>query len=158
MGDQGKDFSERMEGVITINRYMRFDVAGFLKDSKMWETQKRELQKELDAITEIKGQSDSVGRSGKIGDPVSSVASEREKLEIGIARIDTYQRALSYARGILTEAQNEVLDIFFFKRGYMPPLIDEYGRKYALCRSDVYKARREALEELSRIITERYEL
>ena len=29
---------------------MRFDVAGFLKDSKMWETQKRELQKELDAI------------------------------------------------------------------------------------------------------------
>lgn len=144
--------------MININKYMRFDAAGFLKDSKTWEKQKRELQRELDAITEIKGQADSVGRSGKIGDPVSSTASEREKLEIGIARLDTYQRALSYARGILTDAQNEVLDIFFFKHGYMPPLIDEYGRKHALCRTDVYKARREALEELSRIITERYEL
>ena len=144
--------------MININKYMRFDAAGFLKDSKTWEKQKRELQRELDAITEVKGQADSVGRSGKIGDPVSSTASEREKLEIGIARLDTYQRALSYARGILTDAQNEVLDIFFFKHGYMPPLIDEYGRKYALCRTDVYKARREALEDLARIITERYEL
>lgn len=140
-------------------KYMRFDAVSFLKDSKKWEEEKRRKQEELDAITEILGMSnDSPSRSGKVSDPVYNVAAQRERLEIEISRICMYQQALCYARKMLSDEQNEVIDVFFFRSGYIPPLIEKYGLKHALCRSDVYKARREALDELSHIIEERYEL
>lgn len=140
-------------------KYMRFDAVSFLKDSKNWEKQKKEKQEELDAITELPGMShDSPSRSGKISDTVFNVTAQRERLEFEICRLNTYQQALCYARKMLSEAQNEAIDVFFFRSGYIPPLIEKYGLKWALCRSDVYKVRREALEEISRIIEERYEL
>lgn len=140
-------------------KYMRFDAVSFLKDSKTWEEEKRKKQMELESITELPAMSnDSPSRSGKISDSVFNVAAQRERLEFEISRLNTYQQALCYARKMLSEAQNEVIDVFFFRSGYIPPLIENYGYKYALCRSDVYKARREALDELSRIIEERYEL
>ena len=140
-------------------KYMRFDAVSFLKDSKKWEKEKRKKQEELDAITELPGMSnDSPSRSGKISDTVFNVTAQRERLEFEISRINTYQQALCYARKMLTEAQNEVIDVFFFRSGYIPPLIEKYGSKYALCRSDVYRARREALDRLSYIIEERYDL
>lgn len=142
-----------------MNKYMRFDAVSFLRDSKDWDEQIREKQRDLYAITEISGTSnDSPGRSGTISDPVLQVAAQRERLEFEIFRLESYQQALSYARRMLSEAQNEVLDVFFFQSGYIPPLIEKYGSKHALCRSDVYRVRREALDELSRIITERYGL
>ena len=140
-------------------KYMRFDAVSFLKDSKNWEEEKRRKQEELDSITELPGMSnDSPSRSGKISDTVFNVTAQRERLEFEISRLNTYQKALCYARKMLSEAQNEALDVFFFRSGYIPPLIEKYGLKHALCRSDVYKVRREALDELSRIIEERYEL
>ena len=140
-------------------KYMRFDAVSFLKDSKNWEEEKRRKQEELDSITELPGMSnDSPSRSGKISDTVFNVTAQRERLEFEISRLNTYQQALCYARKMLSEAQNEALDVFFFRSGYIPPLIEKYGLKHALCRSDVYKVRREALDELSRIIEERYEL
>ena len=140
-------------------KYMRFDAVSFLKDSKTWEDEKRKKQAELDSITELPAMSnDSPSRSGKISDSVFNVAAQRERLEYEICRLNTYQQALACARSRLSEAQNEVIDVFFYRSGYIPPLIENYGKKHALCRSDVYKARREALDELSRIIEERYEL
>lgn len=142
-----------------MNKYMRFDAVSFLRDSKTWDEQIREKQRDLYAITEISGTSnDSLGRSGTISDPVLQVAAQRERLEFEIFRLESYQQALSYARRMLSEAQNEVIDVFFFKGGYIAPLVDKHGSKWGLCRDGVYKARREALDELSRIITERYGL
>ena len=140
-------------------KYMRFDAVSFLKDSKNWEKQKKEKQEELDAITELPGMShDSPSRSGKISDSVFNVTAQREKLEFEISRLNTYQQALCYARSRLSEAQNEVIDVFFFTSGYMYPLVEKYGLKWGFCRDGVYKMRRETLDEFSRIITERYEL
>ena len=140
-------------------KYMRFDAVSFLKDSKRWEEEKRRKQEELDSIVELPGMAnDSPSRSGKISDTVFNVAAQRERLEYEISKINTYQHALCYARKMLSEAQNEVIDVFFYRSGYIPPLIKEYGRKHALCRSDVYRARREALDELSRIIQKRFDL
>lgn len=140
-------------------KYMRFDAVSFLKDSKRWEEEKRKKQEELDSITELPGMSnDSPSRSGKISDSVFNVAAQRERLEFEISKINTYQHALCYARRMLSEAENEVIDVFFFRSGYIPPLIEKYGLKHALCRSDVYRVRREALDKLSRIIEDRYDL
>lgn len=142
-----------------MNKYMRFDIVSFLRDSKTWEEKKKEKQEELDAITELPGISnDSPSRSGKISDTVFNVTAQRERLEIEIFRLNTYQQALCYARKMLSEAQNEVIDVFFFKGGYIAPLVDKYGLKWGFCRDGVYKVRREALDDLTRIITERYEL
>lgn len=140
-------------------KYMRFDALSFLKDSKKWDADKKKKQEELESITELPGMSiDSIGRSGQISDSVFNVAAQRERLEFEICRINTYQQALQYARKMLTEAQNEVIEVFFFRGGYIPPLIEEYGLKHGLCRSDVYRVRREALDKLSYIIEERYDL
>ena len=142
-----------------MNKYMRFDAVSFLRDSKTWEQKKKEKLEELYAITELPGRpNDSIGKSGKISDSVLSVAAQREPLEIEINRLETYQEALAYARKMLSEAQNEVIDVFFFKGGYIAPLVEKYGSKWGFCRDGVYKARREALDELAYIITERYGL
>lgn len=138
--------------------YMRFDSESFLKDSRRWDAEIKELHRELDAISELKAIEQSPTKSSSISNPTFNTAAERERILLRIEQRKMYQRALAYAYGCLSEPQKEVLDLFFYSKGYIPPLIEKYGLKHALCRSDVYKARREALDELSRIIEERYEL
>lgn len=139
-------------------RYMRFDIESFIKDSKQWDSEIKDIKAEIEAISELKAIEQSPTHSSNISDPTSNTASEYEKLKTKLDRLATYQAAFRHAFNRLSEAQKEVIDVFFFRSGYVPPLIEEYGSKYALCRSDVYKVRREALDELSRIIAERYGL
>ena len=141
-----------------MHKYIEFNPIRFLKDSAKWDSEKAMLQEELNSIVGPKGVSNTPVRSGKIGDSVGNAVLERDYIQLKINRIQTYQEALTYAWNRLTEPHREVLRLFFFMDGYKPPLIHSYGLKYALCRSDVYKARREALAELSHIITQKYRL
>lgn len=137
-----------------MDKYLEFNACRFLNDSKKWGKQKRALEDELNGIVEIKGASDNVIHTGRVSDTVPLTMMQRHEKQLQIDRIDKYIDTLKYVRRRLTDAQNDVIDVFFFRRGYKPPLIEEYGRKYGLCRSDVYKARREALDAIRRIITE----
>lgn len=141
-----------------MNRFVEFNTVKFLQDSKHWESRKKRLQAELDAITEIKARSDdSPGRSsGKISDPVANVAAERIKIKTQINRIEQYEEALAYGRSTLSEEQNAVLDAFFFDGGYISHNVDVLSYKYNVTPRSIYTMRREAIDSLRRIITETY--
>ncbi len=140
-----------------MNRFVEFNTVKFLQDSKHWESRKKRLQAELDAITEIKARSDdSPGRSGKISDSVAIVAAERMRIETQINRIEQYEEALAYGRSTLSEEQNAVLDAFFFDGGYISHNVDVLSYKYNVTPRSIYTMRREAIDSLRRIITETY--
>lgn len=139
-----------------MNRYIGFDVVKFLKESRGWEEEKKKLQEELDSITEIRGKDNSPVRSRRINDAVSSVAVARERIQNDIDRIEYYEHALDFAMRYITESEKEVIEMFFFGRGYISALVDKFSLKHAMCRSDVYSLRRQAIDHLSRIITKRF--
>lgn len=140
-----------------MNRFVEFNMVKFLQDSKHWESRKKRLQAELDAITEIKARSDdSPGRSGIISDHVANVAAERMRIETQINRIEQYEEALAYGRSTLSEEQNAVLDAFFFDGGYISHNVDVLSYKYNVTPRSIYTMRREAIDSLRRIITETY--
>lgn len=139
-----------------MDRYIEFNPVKFLKESKNWKDIRRDLEHELDNLGDLKAiVSDGMPHGTSISNPTQSIAMQRYELVEKIRRIDCYIAMLDYARSRLTVAENEVLDIFFFRRGYIPPKIEKYGMKYGLCRSDVYTARRKALEHLSEVVCER---
>lgn len=143
--------------MIALNKFVEFNTVKFLQDSKHWESRKKRLQAELDAITEIKGRADdSPGHSGKISDTTANVAAERIKLESQIRRIEQYEEALAYGRSTLSEEQNAVLDAFFFDGGYISHNVDILSYKYNVTPRSIYTMRREAIDSLRRIITETY--
>lgn len=139
-----------------MNRYIEFNAVKFLKESGGWEEEKKKLQKELESITEIRGTENSPVRLRRINDTVSSVAAARERIQNDIDRIECYEHALDFAMRYITEAEKEAIELFFFSGGYISALIDKFSLKHAMCRSDVYSLRRQAIDHLSRIITRRF--
>jgi len=139
-----------------MDRYIEFNPIKFLQESKTWASRKKELTRELESIGDLSAVvNDGMPHGTDIGRPTERNAIKRYELVEQIRAIERYQAMYEYAINQLSQAEIEVLDIFFFKGGYMPPKIDKYGYKYGLCRSDVYKARRLALEHLTQIISEK---
>lgn len=143
-----------MEGVISINRFIKFDAVQFLKESRTWDEEIAQLKHEADESIGIKGQSDSCGRSGKIGDPTLADAMTLDRIQDEISRYEYYKHVLRSTMDMLPREYREVLEAFFFKGGYKSRLVREYGLKYGLSTKLVYTARREALNEFARIVEE----
>lgn len=139
-------------------RYMRFDIESFIRDSKQWDSEIKDIKAELEAISELKAIEQSPIHSSNISDPTSNTASEYEKLKTKLDRLATYQAAFRYAFNRLSEAQKEVIELFFFQGGMKGQLAYDYGRKWALNTKAVYAERRLALNLMRDIIEERYEL
>lgn len=137
-----------------MNRYMEFNIVRFLADSRHWKDQKKKLLNELDCITEIKGQSDSVPSKNKtISDTTADTAVERIRLENQIQRIEYFEDVLERSRSMLSDEQNEVLNAFFFDGGYISYNVDILAEKRNTTPRTIYRIRRETLEILRKIIT-----
>ena len=138
-------------------RFLKFDAVDFLQQSRLFDNQIKKLSEELDAISEISGQLDNVGRGSGISDPTARTAAEREKIKREISRIEGYKTAKEYAFNHMPEQYTDVLNAFFFTDGHIhnkaQAIAEKYGVNYP---KGVYRLRREALEEFTRIITERY--
>ena len=130
-----------------MDKYIEFNAVKFLKDAKHWEKEKEELQKQLDSITEIKGIDNSPIRSGRLHDSVADVAAEREKILNRINRGDDVWHIWQYVEKRLSDEEKSVLGVYF-DGGRIDKKIYEFGRKYAMCRSDVYDLRRETLRKI----------
>ena len=139
-------------------KYMRFDIESFIRDSVKWGGEIQDLKADLDAISELKAIEQSVGKSSNISDPTFSTASEYDKVKVKIDRLVTYQAAFRHAFSKLSEAQKEVIELFFFQGGMKGRLVYNYSRKWALNTKAVYAERRKALNLMREIIEERYEL
>ena len=95
-------------------------------------------------------------RSGKISDSVASVAIARERIEKEISRIEDYETALTNSLNNLTEDEFNVIQLFFFSRGNIAPLIRKFGETYGFSQAGIYRLRRIALDHLTEIITAKY--
>lgn len=138
-------------------RFLKFDAVDFLQQARSFDKRIKKLSEELDAISEISGQLDNVGRGSGISDPTARTAAEREKIKREISRIEGYKAAKEYAFNHMPEQYIDVLNTFFFTNGHIhdkaQAIAEKYGVNYP---KGVYRLRREALEEFTRIITERY--
>lgn len=140
-----------------MHRFLKFDAIDFLQLSKSFDSWIEKLTEELNAISELTGQSDNIGRGSGISDPTARTAAEREKIKCEISRIERYKAAKEYAFNHMPEQYIDVLNTFFFTNGHIhnkaQAIAEKYGVNYP---KGVYRLRREALEEFTRIITERY--
>lgn len=141
-----------------MNRYIEFNAVKFLKESVNWEHEKAELNYEMDSLANPKGSGNSRSHSSRPGDSTATAVVERSRIQSQINRLELYEEAFTYAWNHLSEAFRDVLTTFFFEKGYKSKRVREYSAKYAMCINDVYKTRREALAEFSRLITRRYNL
>lgn len=139
-----------------MEQYIEFNAVKFLKDSKTWEGEKRRLQAKLDGITEIKGIDNSPIRSGRLHDSVADVAAEREQIEEDIARIEKYQEAFKYVKRFLTQEQLDVIDVFFFQAGNMGKNVRKLAHDIGVRERGIYELRREAINTIQKIITEKF--
>ena len=137
--------------------YLKFDAVAFLRDVATFDKQIDSLKREFEAITEVGGQPDTFVRGSIVPDPTAMVAAEREKIDRQILKIEGYKAAMEYAYSKMPDQYIDVINAFFFEGGNMyhnaQTIAEKYGVNYP---KGVYRLRREALEEFTRIITERY--
>lgn len=139
-----------------MHKYVEFNAARFLNDSRHWEADKEKLEEKLEGVTEIKGMDYAPIRSGRLHDSVADTAAARERIQAQIDRLERYQSVLSYAWDRLSEDHRNVLTAFFFSRGYKSKIIRKYALEHAVCLNRAYVLRREALCELARIISNKF--
>lgn len=139
-----------------MNRYIEFNAVKFIKESRSWESEKKRLEAKLEGITEIKGIDNSPIRSGRLHDSVADVAAEREQIEEDIARIEKYQEAFKYVKRFLTQEQLDVIDVFFFQAGNMGKNVRKLAHDIGVRERGIYEVRREAVNTVQKIITEKF--
>lgn len=139
-----------------MDRYIEFNCHKFLKDSQHWDAEIEALESQIDSITEVQSPSTTPGRSGQVSDPVGDTAAKLIALKAQLQRLQTYKTALSFALDCLQKRQKEVIDLFYFGQGYISHNIDRYAAENGICRSYVYREKRDAINEIARIINEMY--
>lgn len=139
-----------------MKRYIEFNAVKFLKESKQWEKEKADLQKQMDELAEIQKKGGNNGKSSHISDSTALSVIDRQKIQLQIDRINNYQSALSYAWRRIPQAHRDVLTAFFFTDGKMSHNITNCAQSLAVCVNKVYTMRREALAEVADLVEEWY--
>lgn len=128
--------------------YIQFDIERFLRDSRTWEGELKELKKELDSITEISGASDNLGHSTDISKPVERIAIDRDRVMSRMGQLKHYIDALDAGMKGLTEHDRELIIGFFFGDRSMFAFVDAWCREHNSNRQYCYRDRRIALDHL----------
>lgn len=142
-----------------MNKYVRFDMVAFLKQSKYWKKDLAKKKLELQEITMLTSvQTDKLpSGSGKVSDPTSNVVARREKIISEIDYIRLCQAALKDSLSQLNEEEREIIDGFFFSRKTKDVegrrLATKYNYNYP---NGIYNARNKALDKMRNYITREY--
>lgn len=132
--------------------YIGFKAEKFLKDSRKWDEELAGYVKELEEITLIKGESDSVGHSTEISRPVESLAVRRDKVVSKINRVRAKQNLLAYCLKRLSQYDYELICGFFYNKGPTYKFVELWCDKHEIGnREYCYRDRRIALEHLSEV-------
>lgn len=137
-----------------MDRYLIFDPDRFLKDSKNWWKEKKNLEAELEAIPEIPAVENSEVHSTSTSDLTAKTALKKLMLQDEIERIDSYAEACRYAFDHLDPLDSEVLKSFYYSSGYLNYQIDRLANKYNAHPRTIYKYRRRALERFAKLVKE----
>lgn len=140
-----------------MERYIEFNPVKFLRESSMWPAEAKALEDDIESLKLLNAITNSEGRGSNISKPTESGGIKMAELTEDLKRIKHYQSAFEYAWNSVQDSYRELLQGFFFEnRIPMWRFVRSYGTKYGYSERDVYRQRREALREFSRMI-ERYE-
>lgn len=138
--------------------FIEFNPVKFLKDSKKWSAKLKEIEDEISSLIELPSIEGSGVQTSNISDMTYNLALRRIKLD---NERSYYLKAIAikdWALANLSAHDRELIEGFFYPKTSIYRFVDDYGRKYALCTSDVYSARREALENFTELLTAKYGL
>lgn len=138
-----------------MQQYVRFDAEAFIKDSRCWKKRRKHLEEELEMISPLPA-ANGVGHKTDISKPTESAVMMRSEINNEIETLDYWIAVLDKILQSMPQELRDVLDVFFFGKGYVSTRIEQYGNKYAMCRSDVYKQRRLALDYIAEQVTDKY--
>lgn len=139
-----------------MDRYIEFNAVKFIKESRLWESEKKWLQAKLEGITEIKGIDNSPIRSGRLHDSVADVAAERERIEWQIERIEQYQYAFNLAWEELNSDERIVIGTFFFNGGNIGKNVKYTARQLGIRERGIYEIRRNAIGKVKKFVEENF--
>ena len=139
-----------------MDRYIEFNAVKFIKESRLWEAEKKRLEAKLEGITEIKGIDNSPIRSGRLHDSVADVAVEREQIERQIERIEQYQYAFKLAWEELNSDERTVIDLFFFDGGNIGKNVKCTARQLGIRERGIYEIRRNAIGKVKNFVDENF--
>lgn len=138
--------------------FIEFNPQRFLKESKTWASKLKEIEKEIAGIPELPAIESSGVMSSGISDLTFNTAIKRMKLENDRQYYLTCIEILDWAMSHIPSFDRELIEGFFFPKISIYNFVEDFGRDNGLCRSDVYAARREALENFNEIISTKYGL
>lgn len=128
-----------------MNRYIKFDVEQFLRDSTGWKKQLEGLNAELESITEIGGSGGGVPSGGNISNPTQNTVLRRQDIEAKITRITDYQEAFEYAWDRISEYDKDMITGFFFASGPIYDFVNVWCQEKASNAQYCYRDRNAAL-------------
>ena len=126
-----------------MNNYIKFDTEKFLKDSRGWADKMKELEQELESITEISGHTEGAPSGGGVSSPTERTAVERDAIQRQIDTIREYMDCFKYAWDCASEDDKLILKGFYFAPGYIYRFVEYWCEENASNRDYCYKAKRE---------------
>lgn len=133
-----------------MTSYLRFNSARFLKNSRKWDEELKQLQDALDSITEIGGACDDPGHSSDISKPTERTSLDRMEIESRINVLKLYKRALTYCMRVLSDYDKVLIDGFFFNAGSIQTFVELWCKENGYTnRTYCYRDRRIALDHFA---------
>lgn len=141
-----------------MNRYMRFDVEAFLKDSASgkWKEEIKTLEEEKKNLLILKAQGNSEVHSGNISHPTEDIGIKYAEIEEKIDRLSRYPYLLAEAMDNLTADEETLIRGFYFGKKSINYFVDAYSAEHGCQKSTVYTRKREAVETLRRLLCKEY--
>lgn len=137
-----------------MEKYFRFDVRQFLKDSKGWDKKLYDLALKLESITELSGPSgNGLPSGGDVSQPTERIALQREDVMKEIRRVENYRNYFNFAWSQLEEEEQDVLTIFYgCDQWDKRELIARWCERHASNRQYCYDRRKDAEKHFAKII------
>lgn len=135
-----------------MKRYVKLDVEAFLKDSKKWDAEIKDLEKKKDEIVILSGISNSEVHSGNISHPTEDTALRYQAITEEIERIHNYRDILAEALDWIDADDEALINGFFFGKKTINAFVDEYCIEHGCEVKTVYRRRAEAVNRLRKAI------
>lgn len=137
-----------------VKRYQRICPEIVLNDYKGYPKEIKDLNAELKSILELTAVGSSEVHTSNIPNPTQDTAVDKVELAMNIAVVERMQELVEKTLSRLSEEHQELIDIFFFRKGLLGYHVQNYADTHYMGVAKVYRERRQALNEFARIYDE----
>lgn len=136
-----------------MNRYITFNPDKFLRESKRWKQERKELMLELGNILELPAISNSEVHSTNISDPTARTAERKLAITQELNRLDSYEKLLEYGLSHLTDQERAIIKAFYFDKGYIGAKVEMLAGDLDCSVRQVYRLKTQSVSAFSRAVT-----